>query len=88
MNAALRDRREWVAHPQGAALQTEPLVHREQFPAAEVVGVGSTSRRPLAGVRVLDLRVCWAAGEFRIHHGSVLCGSLDDPSQHITTNNN
>ncbi len=30
------------------------------------------------GVRVLDLRICWVNGEFRIHHGPIVCGTLKE----------
>jgi len=54
--AALRTRDEWLAHPQGIALQTEPLVHAERFvEAPNVKPTGRQPDRPLDGVRVLDL---------------------------------
>jgi hypothetical protein len=60
--AALRTVDEWDAHPQGAAVAGEPLVHVERTPAVpeiectreiEVTKIDPT--RPLAGMRVLDL---------------------------------
>ena len=53
--SALRTRHEWVLHPQGAALQSEPLVHHHQHVAERLTDLPVTSRRPLGGVRVLDL---------------------------------
>lgn len=63
--SALRSRDEWVAHPQGTALQTEPLVHHTTHPTTfDATAKGGSARqeaeqpsveRPLAGVRVLDL---------------------------------
>ncbi len=52
--SAFRSRAGWAAHPQGQALATEPLVHREHHGAAAMASVGSVDR-PLGGVRVLDL---------------------------------
>ncbi len=66
--ALMRTRRQWQTHPQGAELAGEPLVHwgrerrvppfgrhdagaRRPGPAASA----ASARRPLAGVRVLDL---------------------------------
>ncbi|MCB4454835.1 CoA transferase [Leisingera sp. McT4-56] len=54
--AAMRSRADWLAHPQGRAVASEPLIHwiapaplwlRERSEA--------TAERPLAGLRVLDL---------------------------------
>lgn len=55
--AALRTRDEWLDHPQGAALQSEPIVHHEMFPGtkAPVGGFEGRDGRPLDGVKVLDL---------------------------------
>jgi len=54
--AVLRSPAEWAAHPQGAAVAAEPLVHLEQTGEA-VAASGWEPRpdRPLAGLRVLDL---------------------------------
>ena len=54
--STFRSRGEWVAHPQGTALASEPLVHIEHRTAASTPRrpAGSPAR-PLAGVRVLDL---------------------------------
>lgn len=58
--AAMRTREQWLAHPQGRAVAAEPLVDRG---APRLVDDGgarhharpASARRPLAGVRVLDL---------------------------------
>jgi crotonobetainyl-CoA:carnitine CoA-transferase CaiB-like acyl-CoA transferase len=52
--AALRSRDEWAAHPQGAAVARLPIVGRARLGE---VGPGGLppARRPLDGVRVLDL---------------------------------
>ena len=51
--AALRTREAWDAHPQGAAIASEPLVHREgrreRRPGASVPAA------PLGGLRILDM---------------------------------
>lgn len=52
--AAMRSRDEWLAHPQGAAVRTEPLVALDRIgdAPAQPLPVGE---RALSGVRVLDL---------------------------------
>ena len=51
--AALRTREAWAAHPQGAALTAEPIVHRE---GRVEVRIGSqAAAAPLAGLRILDM---------------------------------
>ncbi|PCJ10004.1 MAG: acyl-CoA transferase [Rhodobacteraceae bacterium] len=54
--AAMRSRSEWQAHPQGAAVATEPLI---DWTAPHAVTLRdrpqATATRPLAGLRVLDL---------------------------------
>ncbi|MCE8553050.1 CoA transferase [Ruegeria pomeroyi] len=52
--AAMRDRDAWLAHPQGAAVAAEPLVHWATRTGA-LRDFGGTRARPLAGLRVLDL---------------------------------
>lgn len=53
--AEMRTTEQWIAHPQGAAIATEPLVH------TTITGRGPAREwpvqlaRPLAGIRVLDL---------------------------------
>jgi len=54
--AALRTAASWDAHPQGAAVAAEPLVHTEWFPTTTGPGTWVVDpARPLSGVRVLDL---------------------------------
>jgi crotonobetainyl-CoA:carnitine CoA-transferase CaiB-like acyl-CoA transferase len=57
--AALRTPDEWAAHPQGSAVAEEPLIAIERTAAEGREGMQSgwmpESRRPLAGLRVLDL---------------------------------
>jgi crotonobetainyl-CoA:carnitine CoA-transferase CaiB-like acyl-CoA transferase len=56
--AMLRTPAEWAGHPQGAAVATEPLVHRERTDAvrdATPARWDPSLERPLAGLRVLDL---------------------------------
>lgn len=56
VGAALRTRAEWAAHPQGRAVASEPLVHLStSATVAESPRAEATARRPLNGVRVLDL---------------------------------
>lgn len=52
--AAQRGRDEWLAHPQGVALRTLPLVEIERIGDAPPIRL-STADRPLSGVRVLEL---------------------------------
>ncbi|MEY8841699.1 CoA transferase [Cribrihabitans sp. XS_ASV171] len=52
--AAMRSRTDWLAHPQGAAVASEPLVHWAHRPGS-VRDWGGTASRPLQGLRVLDL---------------------------------
>jgi hypothetical protein len=51
--AAMRSMEQWAAHPQGAAVATEPLAWVAGH-AGEARAKGE-ARRPLAGLRVLDL---------------------------------
>ena len=56
--AELRTPAAWAAHPQGAAVALEPLVHLERTDLATDVAPSRwapTPARPLAGLRVLDL---------------------------------
>ncbi len=57
--AVMRSQEQWREHPQGSAVAAEPLIH---WGSARVHDAGTparahlaTARRPLAGVRVLDL---------------------------------
>jgi crotonobetainyl-CoA:carnitine CoA-transferase CaiB-like acyl-CoA transferase len=52
--AAMRSAEAWAAHPQGAAVAAEPLLHLEKR-AGERRPVPGPPDRPLQGVRVLDL---------------------------------
>ena len=45
---------EWASHPQGRAVQSEPLCHRQIRKGASLRAFG-TSSRPLSGIRILDL---------------------------------
>ena len=51
---AMRSFTEWDAHPQGQAVQAEPLIGFERIGEAPRKGLGRAAR-PLEGVRVLDL---------------------------------
>ncbi len=55
--AAMRTEEEWRAHPQGRAVQAEPLIAWQTQPCAAPrrAGRGLVAKRPLAGIRVLDL---------------------------------
>lgn len=46
---------EWLRHPQGIAVASEPLVWRDEFPGAPSPKWPVHRERPLAGIRVLDL---------------------------------
>ncbi|MBB2910066.1 crotonobetainyl-CoA:carnitine CoA-transferase CaiB-like acyl-CoA transferase [Streptosporangium becharense] len=52
--AAMRSRAEWLRHPHAAAVAASPLVDLARIGDAVAVGHGG-GRRPLEGVRVLDL---------------------------------
>ena len=55
--AAMRSQAEWLAHPQGAAIENEPLIHWQddgEWSGAEGVP-GFNQHYPLQGLRVLDL---------------------------------
>ncbi|MGR3321381.1 MAG: CoA transferase [Pseudooceanicola sp.] len=53
--AAMRSRSEWRAHPNGAAVASEPLIHWDTPVAAPALQWPGRPDRPLAGLRVLDL---------------------------------
>ncbi|MBN0978510.1 CoA transferase [Pseudomonas sp. SDM007_2] len=53
--AQMRTWRQWQVHPQGLAVNQEPLVARERFDAAGKTHWLGNVARPLAGVKVLDL---------------------------------
>ncbi|BDU21938.1 CoA transferase [Dyella sp. GSA-30] len=46
---------EWSDHPQGRAVNAEPLIHNERGTSAADGGSAIDALRPLAGIRVLDL---------------------------------
>ena len=52
---AQRSFAEWDAHPQGIAVQAEPLIAIERIGDAPPAPLPPAADRPLAGVRVLDL---------------------------------
>ncbi|MHC6227142.1 CoA transferase [Pseudomonas sp. X10] len=53
--AQMRSWRQWSAHPQGQAVNAEPLILQQPGPAGITRGWTGTSTQPLAGVKVLDL---------------------------------
>ncbi len=53
--AAMRSPDAWRTHPQGVALRAEPLIAVERHETSAVTAWRPDPRRPLAGIRVLDL---------------------------------
>jgi hypothetical protein len=53
--AEMRSAAEWLAHPQGVAVCSEPLVHLQASDDRDSRSWDASPSRPLAGVRVLDL---------------------------------
>lgn len=53
--AQMRSCQEWSSHPQGLAVNAEALIQRQTFAAVGDYRWSGDQRRPLAGVRVLDL---------------------------------
>jgi hypothetical protein len=53
--AAMRSRTAWEKHPQGLALQTEPLFHYAGGDSGPAGHAAAGPERPLAGIKVLDL---------------------------------
>ncbi|MCS3420954.1 crotonobetainyl-CoA:carnitine CoA-transferase CaiB-like acyl-CoA transferase [Pseudomonas sp. BIGb0450] len=53
--AQMRSWQDWQAHPQGLAVNQEPLVHRQTFAALSDKPWRGSVARPLAGIKVLDL---------------------------------
>jgi hypothetical protein len=53
--AAMRDHAAWLAHPQGAAVEAEPLAHWDAGRRGTKTPWPSTPARPLQGLRVLDM---------------------------------
>jgi crotonobetainyl-CoA:carnitine CoA-transferase CaiB-like acyl-CoA transferase len=54
-SAAMRSQKAWAEHPQGQAVNAEPLAHIKSFPQVEAWNWSPKGARPLAGLRVLDL---------------------------------
>ncbi len=55
VSAAMRSPEQWAAHPQGAAVAGEPLIHWDDVGQDEIMDWAPTRERPLQGLRVLDL---------------------------------
>lgn len=53
--AAMRSRADWQAHPQGIAVASEPLIAWSEIQAGTVREWTGSKKRPLEGLRVLDL---------------------------------
>lgn len=53
--AQMRSWQQWSDHPQGRAVNAEPLIRRQPFDAEGSRTWSGSPERPLAGVRVLDL---------------------------------
>lgn len=53
--ASMRSLDEWNDHPQGRAVNAEPLLHRAQIAGASESHWRPSAERPLQGIRVLDL---------------------------------
>lgn len=53
--AAMRTRQEWCIHPQGKAIASEPLIQWGKSKQLSIRDWQATQKRPLAGLRVLDL---------------------------------
>lgn len=51
--AALYSREEWAAHPQGAAVSQEPLIHWQGHDGS-TIPLRSDEQRPLRGLKILD----------------------------------
>jgi len=51
----LRSHEEWLAHPQGAALATQPLLTIEKIGEAPLCPFTQNAERPLSNIKVLDL---------------------------------
>lgn len=53
--ARMRSWLDWCAHPQGQAVNAQPLILRETFASDTPLKWRGTTQRPLAGIKVLDL---------------------------------
>ena len=53
--ASMKSRQQWLAHPQGQAIATQPLIDWSQAKPILMRTWQATQARPLAGLRVLDL---------------------------------
>ena len=53
--AAMKTHREWSMHPQGKAIALEPLIHWGESKQLTIRDWQGTQKRPLAGLKVLDL---------------------------------
>jgi hypothetical protein len=53
--ATLRSRFEWIAHPQGKALASEPLIDWGEARQVNIRSWPATQNQPLKGLRILDL---------------------------------
>ncbi len=55
VSAAMRTRKEWMAHPQGRAVAAEPLIKWGEARQGKIRNWPATQTRPIAGLRVLDM---------------------------------
>jgi len=53
--AEMRSWAQWQQHPQGLAVNAEPLVHFAEQAAGKALAWQGSAERPLAGIKVLDL---------------------------------